>query len=119
MCLGLGHGAAHHRQVPGPPIEGGQPRTQPVGEPAQIIGKHGVLARQRADCKQPLFHPLQIGRVEIQPAQRGLDACLCLAQFGQGPAKRRQRPVQCAIRAACRRIQPALRIDHQPFGTFV
>jgi hypothetical protein len=78
-----------------------------------------VLARQRADRKQPFLDRLQIGGVEIQPAQRRLDPRLRLAQFVQRPPKGRERLVQCALCAVCRRVQPALCIDQQPLCPFV
>ena len=79
--LGLGHRARQLRKPGLARIQRGKSRTQVFGETAEIIRCNAMLARQCANGEKPLFRGFQLGRVEVQRLQAGLDPGLCLGQF--------------------------------------
>ena len=104
------------RQTRRPAVNGGQPSAQAFGKTAQIIGQDAMLARQRPDGKQPLLQRLQLGRVEIQTAQRLLNPAHRVAQFDQGPVQRPKCAVKPPLGPVRRALHPAQRVAHGAFG---
>ena len=66
-----------------------------------------MLARQGANREQPLLQRLELGGIEIQCRQSGLDPLLRLAEFDKRPANRGNRAVKLPLGLTRDPFQPA------------
>ena len=113
---GVVAGGAPRGQIAVAGIERREPRAQRFGKIREVIRQDIVLARERANGKEPLLAGLEVERIEIERVERALRLAPGLVELDQRPRQGRERTVEPPLGLLCRALEPAQRIARRALG---